>query len=105
MRTRTLAEYLALPWQPFVDTLTQGQDVSVRLTVPGLADFAVYGDSVTEVRDRFREALESHLGGYLAVGKVIPEPLESEVLVGTSGLTGSNAPATTVGKQEFATAA
>ena len=53
MRTRTLAEYLALPWQPFVDTLTQGQDVSVRLTVPGLADFAVYGDSVTEVRDRF----------------------------------------------------
>lgn len=89
-----------MPWNPFIDTVADGADVFVRLRVPGLTDFAVYGDSVTEVRERFREALESHLAGYIATGKVIPEPVETEV-VNTGELTSSNAPSRVVPRQEL----
>jgi predicted RNase H-like HicB family nuclease len=78
---KDLEAYLNLPWQPVIDTVTEGEDVQVRLTVPGLPDFAVYGDSVTEVKARWREALASHLDGYLRVGKFIPQPVEVDVVV------------------------
>ncbi len=100
MKTRELAEYLAMPWETFIDTVTEGPDVFVRLQVSGLPDFAVYGDSVTEVRERFCEALESHLAGYLATGKVIPEPVRTEV-VKAGELTGSNATASVHTRQEL----
>ncbi len=78
---KSLEAYLALPWQTVIDTVTEGEDVQVRLTELGLPDFAVYGDSVTEVKDRWREALESHLDGYLHVGKFIPRPVQVDVVV------------------------
>lgn len=71
---KTLDEYLAMDWSPIIDTVRDGDDVYIRLTVRGLQDFAVHGDGVTDVLSRWQEALASHLGGYLATGKVIPEP-------------------------------
>ncbi len=78
---KTLEEYLAMDWSPITDTVRDGDEVYVRLLVPGVPDFVVYGDSVTEVQDRWREAFASHLAGYLAVGKVIPERLVIKELV------------------------
>lgn len=73
--------YLNMQWQPVIDTVAEGDDVQVRLTIPALPDFAVYGDSVTEVKSRWREALASHLEGYLNVGKIIPTPMSVGVVL------------------------
>jgi hypothetical protein len=101
---KPLEHYLALHWIPAIDTVTEGEDVYVRLTVPGLIDFAVYGDGVPEVRARWREALTSHLAGYLAVGKVIPEPPVIEVTSEPAGTTTSEAGRNDLGRAPLAAA-
>lgn len=78
---KTMDEYMALAWVPVIETVTDEVGVQIRLRIPGLRDFAVYGNSIDEVGDRWREALRSHIKGYLAVGKVVPEPIETEALV------------------------
>src|SRR5258708_2997508 len=71
---KTVKEYLALDWHQVIEGVNDEDGKSYRLTIPLLPDFAVYG-SLKDIDERFAEALESHLAGYLAVGKVIPEPL------------------------------
>lgn len=66
---KTLDEFMALPW---TTEITPDPDGGVALTVWPIADFVVYGEDEAEVRSSWREALRSHLGGYLAVGKHIP---------------------------------
>jgi predicted RNase H-like HicB family nuclease len=66
----TLDEYVAWPWRP---TIRPDGDGGMMLTVEPLEDFAVYGASESEVRSMWKEALRSHLAGYLQVGKAIPE--------------------------------
>ena len=78
---KNLEEYLSLPWTPAIDTVKDGDDDYVRLTVSVIPDFAVYGDSISDVKNRWREAFASHLAGYLAVGKVIAEPMDLEQIV------------------------
>ena len=68
-----LEYYLSLDWHPTIEVSDEGSG-SYRLTIPILSDFAVYG-TLEQIGARFMEALASHLTGYLAVGKVIPEPL------------------------------
>jgi hypothetical protein len=94
MKQKALEYYLGLEWHPVIDTVTDGDDVFVRLAIPGLADFAVYGDSVTEVKEGWREALESHLAGYLTCGKFIPEPVELDVVADPADGTVAGADAT-----------
>ena len=78
---KNLEEYLSLPWTSAIDTVKDGDDHYVRLTVSVIPDFAVYGDSISDVKGRWREAFASHLAGYLTVGKVIPEPMDVEQIV------------------------
>ncbi len=98
---KSLEEYLELAWQPVIDTVSEGEDTYVRLTVPGLPDFAVFGDSITDVKSRWREALASHLEGYLHVGKFIPEPVQMDVLTDPATDTVSDAKGTTLPKQQL----
>ena len=63
---------MALDWPTNIGKNPEGGFV---LTVPGLDDFAVFGNLKREVQAEFDEALRSHLNGYLAVGKIVPVPV------------------------------
>ena len=67
----TLDEYTALPWVPVEEILEDG---TLRLTVMGLPDFEVFGDTRESVQGEWPIALRSHLQGYLAAGKAVPIP-------------------------------
>jgi hypothetical protein len=73
-------------WRPVFEAQEDG---TFRLTVPPLLDFEMFG-SREELDATWREALESHLAGYLAVGKAVPVPTYR--IAGTSNLTSGNAP-------------
>ncbi len=71
MSPKTLKELVAYPWRP---TITEEPDGGFRLTVTSLLDFELFADTREELDRTWREALESHLQGYLATGKAIPLP-------------------------------
>jgi len=70
MSPKKIAELLGYQWTPTYERLEDG---SWRLTVHPLNDFELFGKK-TELEATWREALESHLVGYLAVGKAVPLP-------------------------------
>jgi hypothetical protein len=101
---KTLREYLALDWHQVIEAVNEEDGKSYRLTIPLLPDFAVYG-SLQEIGERFPEALESHIAGYLAVGKVIPEPLTlGPAVQEKSEDTGSAGGKTNVGESDLVAA-
>lgn len=70
MSPRDLGVLMACDWKPVFEAQEDG---TFRLTVAPLTDFELYG-SKEELDAEWREALESHLAGYLAVGKAVPVP-------------------------------
>jgi predicted RNase H-like HicB family nuclease len=71
MSPREITELMAYDWQPIVVRIEDG---SFSLSIPQVPDFEMFGDSEQELRSTWREALRSHLMGYLAVGKIVPVP-------------------------------
>jgi hypothetical protein len=63
--------FMTFGWDP---TFTQLPDGDWRLTVPLLSDFELFASARAELEKDWRDALHSHLSGYLAVGKSIPLP-------------------------------
>ena len=78
MKHQSLDEMLRLNWVPVLARDEHGY----RLTVKGLTDFELFSDSEEELMGGWREALASHLGGYLACGKTVPVPAPTVSLVG-----------------------
>jgi len=89
MAKLTLDEYLAWPWVAVMERLPEGD---YRLTVAGLADFELFADTTEELLD-WRDALKSHLAGYIKVNKVIPLPRFDPP---EAGQTSTGSPARTV---------
>ena len=71
MSPRTLRELMAFPW---IQQIEADPDGGFRLSVNGLYDFELFAESQEELDASWKEALESHLAGYLAVGKAVPIP-------------------------------
>ena len=71
MQQRDIEDLIALEWNQEINRDPKGGFV---LTVSGLDDFAVFGNSRNEVLEQFEDALQSHLAGYFAVGKIVPVP-------------------------------
>lgn len=71
MSPLTIRELMDAPWHPVIEADQEG---GFRLTLPPLNDFVLYADSEAQLREDWREALESHLQGYLTTGKVPPYP-------------------------------
>ena len=71
MQQYDIEELMALDW---IAELAPDPDGGVVLMVHGLDDFAVCGTSADDVLAQYEDALRSHLGGYLATGKVVPVP-------------------------------
>jgi predicted RNase H-like HicB family nuclease len=68
---KNIAELMAYGWQAQIERLSDGQ---FHLTIPPLTDFELFGSTQEELEKSWSEALESHLLGYLAVGKAVPLP-------------------------------
>jgi len=62
---------VSLPWQATVQPSPEG---GYRLFVQGLRDFEMFAATEQELRDEFKDALRSHLAGYIAINKVVPTP-------------------------------
>lgn len=77
MQNYDIKQLMTLDWHAEID---QDPDGGFVMTVQGLDDFAVFGRSRAEVRKQFKDALRSHLEGYLAVGKVIAVPVAGRVV-------------------------
>ncbi len=70
---RALASDFRVIWQgPVSSTGRTANGCRVALTVWPLSNFAVYGETRDEVLAAWRDALRSHLKGYLNCGKAIP---------------------------------
>lgn len=92
MSNPTIDRAMAHHWMKVVE---QCQDGGFRLTVvPQLRDFEVFAETVDELEGIWRDALRSHLIGYIASGKVIPIPhvrvaqQSGGPMVQTRGMTG-----------------
>ena len=72
MSRREVDELMNLEW---VLDVSQDPDGGYMLTVQGLEDFVVYGNSEEEVLEDFEDAMRSHLEGYLATNKALPSPV------------------------------
>lgn len=70
----TIDAAMQLNWTPVI-TADEDEPSCLALHVPPVADFVLYGESREQLLGEWREALESHLRGYLAVGKKIPRPI------------------------------
>jgi len=71
MSPHVLKDLLAFPWTRHIEADPEG---GFRLIVLGLADFELYAETQEELEHDWREALESHLAGYLRIGKAVPIP-------------------------------
>lgn len=69
MHPLSVEEAMKYPWQP---TFEECQDGGWRVSVLGLPDFEIFAPTEQQLRAELRDALSSHLMGYLQVGKVIP---------------------------------
>jgi hypothetical protein len=78
---KTIDDYMAMPWVPIFDFVEDEDGSQIKVTIPGLSDFAVYGTALDDVTGTWREALKSHLKGYMAVQKAIPEPVHIRFVV------------------------
>lgn len=66
---QSLDDYMQRTW---ITKIAPDPDGGVALTAWPLQDFVVYGETEEQVLDEWRDALRSHLAGYLACGKAIP---------------------------------
>jgi predicted RNase H-like HicB family nuclease len=74
------------PWRHDIQSTPSG---GYKLTVfPPLKDFELYAATREELEADWKDALESHLSGYIAAGKVIPIPHARLQYVSTRGATG-----------------
>ena len=72
MNNPDIIQAMQFPWTKEIRPCESG---GYMLTVfPPLADFELYAETEAELEEAWRDALESHLTGYLACGKVIPIP-------------------------------
>lgn len=63
---------MSYPWQPKIASTPSGGFV---LTVfPPLVDFELYAKTREELEADWRDALRSHLAGYISTNKIIPIP-------------------------------
>ncbi len=83
MRSEDLDGLMAMDWIP---EISQEEDGSVTLRIPGLKGFVVHGSPEDAVAN-FSQALRSHLSSYLAAGKAVPVP-EGRIVQGTSRTSG-----------------
>ncbi len=70
MRSYDIEELMAMDWIP---EISQEEDGSVALRIPGLKGFVVNGSPQDAVAN-FSQALRSHLSSCLAAGKAVPIP-------------------------------
>lgn len=78
MTIPTLERLLEAPWEPVIEADPEG---GFRLRLPPLRDFTLYAESEDELRqENWKEALRSHLQGYLNCGKTPPYPGRMRVL-------------------------
>lgn len=68
---KQVAEAMDRPWYPVVDAVANGH----RLSIIDLPDFEVFAETREELWAEWRDLLESHLTGYVMIGKMIPMPL------------------------------
>ncbi len=66
-------QYLGLPWTWRVERDSEDPD-TVLVTIAELPDFFAAGDTEVEAFANARDALISHLEGYLTTGRRIPTP-------------------------------
>ena len=64
----------------FVALIRQEPDGGYQLTFPDLPDVTVQGETLEQARVRAQYALYFHLGGLMAAGEAIPEPLSLEAI-------------------------
>ncbi len=83
MRSYDIEELMAMDWIP---EISQEEDGSVTLRIPGLKGFVVDGSPEDAVAN-FSQALRSHLSSYLAAGKAVPVP-EGRIVQDTSRTSG-----------------
>ncbi len=83
MRSYDIEELMAMDWIP---EISQDEDGSVALRIPGLKGFVVHGSPEDAVAT-FSQALRSHLSSYLAAGKAVPVP-EGRIVQDTSRTSG-----------------
>lgn len=67
---KQVAEAMNRPWFPVVEAVGAGH----RLSVIDLPDFEVFAETREDLWREWRDLLESHLTGYVMVGKTIPTP-------------------------------
>lgn len=80
--TFTVEQAMQLHWQPEIAPVVE-EPGCFALRVPPIADFVIYGTSEERLLAEWREALQSHLSAYIAVGKAIPRPMRIRAI--TSG--------------------
>ncbi len=83
MRSYDIDELMAMDWIP---EISQEEDGSVTLRIPGLKGFVVDGSPEDAVAN-FSQALRRHLSSYLAAGKAVPVP-EGRIVQDTSRTSG-----------------
>lgn len=71
MAPKDIAELMSYDWRPEIKRLADG---TFRLTICQVPDFEMFADNEAELQATWREAFESHLSGYLNIGKVVPVP-------------------------------
>lgn len=67
-------KYLALNWGWRFDRVMEDGECFFVATVAEIPDFRAFGETKEEVAGNARDALLSHLRGYLNTGKSIPVP-------------------------------
>lgn len=82
-------QYLALPWS--WDFKYDPTEQCWLATIAELPDFFAAGESAGEAAKNARDALVSHLSGYVASGTRIPTPKARSVGIATTGKSENNA--------------
>jgi predicted RNase H-like HicB family nuclease len=67
-------KYLSLNWDWRFFEVTEDGETYFEAKISEIPDFAAYGSDMVEVAANAREALLSHLRGYLVTAKRIPIP-------------------------------
>lgn len=67
-------KYLALSWGWRFQRVVEDGDTVFVATIAEIPDFRAFGETKEEIAGNARDALLSHLRGYLNTGKSIPVP-------------------------------